>query len=197
MNVCKEGEMMSESTITKNAIAAALKELCHKKSFDKITVGDIASLSGLNRQTFYYHFQDKYELLDWIYYGEGFKVVVDGISFENWHDHLMKLLQIMKQEQVFYTNTIKADESYFKDYLFKMTCTIFKEALEALDDQQTIQEEDKDFFAQFYSYGICGVVIHWVLSGMKSSPKAIADNVKKLAQDSEKMAMIAYDQTNG
>ena len=55
---------MSDSLITKRAIAAGIKELTKKKSFDKITVSDISEICGLNRQTFYYHFQDKYELVE-------------------------------------------------------------------------------------------------------------------------------------
>ena len=51
---------MPDSNITKHAIAAALKELCREKSFDKISIADITSTCGLNRQTFYYHFEDKY-----------------------------------------------------------------------------------------------------------------------------------------
>lgn len=43
---------MPDSNITKHAIAAALKELCREKSFDKISIADITSTCGLNRQTF-------------------------------------------------------------------------------------------------------------------------------------------------
>ena len=44
--------------LTKKAIAEGLKELCHHKDFNKISVRDITEQCGLNRQTFYYHFQD-------------------------------------------------------------------------------------------------------------------------------------------
>ena len=54
---------MSDALITKRAIAEALKKICREKPFDKISIADITSDCGLNRQTFYYHFQDKYELL--------------------------------------------------------------------------------------------------------------------------------------
>ena len=52
---------MSEALITKKAIAQGLKDLTLAKPFGKISIGDITSACGLNRQTFYYHFQDKYE----------------------------------------------------------------------------------------------------------------------------------------
>ena len=54
---------MPESVVTKQAIADVFKEIMDKKSFDKITISDITGKCGLNRQTFYYHFQDKYDLL--------------------------------------------------------------------------------------------------------------------------------------
>ena len=51
---------MSESLITKKAIATALKSLILEKPFDKISIANLTKACGLNRQTFYYHFQDKY-----------------------------------------------------------------------------------------------------------------------------------------
>ncbi len=57
---------MSDSIITKKAIAVSLKDLMKKKSLAKITVSDIVKNCNLNRQTFYYHFKDKYDLLHWI-----------------------------------------------------------------------------------------------------------------------------------
>ena len=50
---------MSDSIITKKALALGLKELLKKKSFDNVIVSDITDICGLNRQTFYYHFHDK------------------------------------------------------------------------------------------------------------------------------------------
>ena len=56
---------MSKAT-TKFAIAFAFKELLLEKSIDKITINDITEKCGINRQTFYYHFHDIYELIEWI-----------------------------------------------------------------------------------------------------------------------------------
>ena len=97
---------MSDSLITKKAIAQCLKNLAAEKSFLKISIGDITAACGLNRQTFYYHFQDKYELLDWIYYEECFVPILDGITFDNWHLRIKQLLDTLKKEKVFYSNVI-------------------------------------------------------------------------------------------
>ena len=58
---------MADSNITKRALAAALKELMEEFPFIKISVADICAKCDINRKTFYYHFKDKYDLVNWIY----------------------------------------------------------------------------------------------------------------------------------
>lgn len=58
---------LADSNITKRALSQALKELIKTRPIEKISVGNICDACGLNRKSFYYHFQDKYELIYWIY----------------------------------------------------------------------------------------------------------------------------------
>ena len=164
---------LPDSNITKHAIAAALKELCREKSFDKICIADITSTCGLNRQTFYYHFEDKYDLLNWIYYTEGFARLVDGITLENWDSHIAVLFETMRADKKFYENTVRCTPDTFGNYLFKVVRALFLEAVEALDNG-TVPDADKAFFADFYAYGSCGTVRAWVSAGMKTPPEELA-----------------------
>lgn len=50
---------------TKQAIAAAFAQLSQKKPVDKITVKDLVEHCGISRQTFYYHFQDILDVMEW------------------------------------------------------------------------------------------------------------------------------------
>lgn len=54
---------MSKADLTKRALSEALSEQLKEKPFEQITVTDIARKAGLNRQTFYYHFRDLYDLI--------------------------------------------------------------------------------------------------------------------------------------
>lgn len=180
---------MSDSLITKKAIAQALKEVCCTKPFDKISIADITEACGLNRQSFYYHFQDKYELLSWIYYHENFSKITADISFENWDLKILEMLKIMEHEKVFYGNTLKEQQHTFESYLLEMTKALLEEAVDALDKKKKLTAVDREFYAEFYAYGICGVMISWALKGMKVSPESLASHLKKMAQDSEKAAL--------
>ena len=52
---------------TKEALGNALKKMLSVKPIDKITVKDLVEECGVNRQTFYYHFDDVYDLLEWVF----------------------------------------------------------------------------------------------------------------------------------
>ena len=54
-----------KSDATKVAMSNALKEQLKKKKLSKITINDIASACNISRMTFYYHFQDIYDLTEW------------------------------------------------------------------------------------------------------------------------------------
>ncbi|MCR5795511.1 MAG: TetR family transcriptional regulator, partial [Solobacterium sp.] len=60
---------MTEST--KQALAESLKKVLQEKPLDKITIADLTNDCGLNRQTFYYHYHDIYDLIEYIYISEG------------------------------------------------------------------------------------------------------------------------------
>ena len=62
------------SKVTKNAIAMSLKKILDKKVLTKVTINDITKDCGINRMTFYYHFKDIYDLIEWIFIEEAEKV---------------------------------------------------------------------------------------------------------------------------
>ncbi len=184
--------MKASSGMTKDAIAKALKSLCQHKRFDKISIADITNECHLNRQSFYYHFADKYELLSWIYYNECFADAVEEITFENWDSRVEQILKTMVDNQKFYVNTICREESIFRNYLYDITHTLFVEAATDLDVDHKLSEEDKNFFAQFFSFGLCGIVITWAKSGMKTPPAVLTRRLKEMEYHCQKLAFCKY-----
>lgn len=70
------GEVMN--TLTEQAFAKALKEIMQEKSFDKVTVTELVQRLNVNRQTFYYHYNDLYDLLEQIYIADGEQMIDDN-----------------------------------------------------------------------------------------------------------------------
>ena len=74
------------SSSTKEALAAALKKMMAVKPIDKITVKDLVEICGVNRQTFYYHFDDVYDLLEWVFEADEEKNLTHEGKYERWRE---------------------------------------------------------------------------------------------------------------
>lgn len=182
---------MSKSLITKQALAKGLKTLAARINFDKITVADITNECGLNRQTFYYHFEDKLDLLHWIYDNEAFVLTLD-INLDNWNERFRDLLKLIKKDKVFYMNTIKCSNDYFEEYLLDIFQQLFEKGIEDVGNLDRLEAEDKMLLARFFSHGLCGVVIEWALGGMTEDEDAFSEKLLQLAESSQKTAYIRY-----
>ena len=170
-----------------------MKELTRKKNFDKITVSDIARFCGLNRQTFYYHFQDKYELVDWIYYNEVVSIIINGLDYDNWDTKILQFLNRISEEDYFYMNTLKSSvENEFREYLFKVTVELLCDIIHGIAANADAKEKDVRFIAEFYAFGLVGVIVSWIQKGMKETPEYITAQLKNLVYGTEKYATLRY-----
>ncbi len=157
---------MKNSDYTKSLIVSSFKQLMSNKSFDKISISDITSNCYLNRQTFYYHFQDKYELMNYIYYHEVFLPLVNNLNEFNYNDKFEQMFIKMKNEKSLYYNAITMSGDYgFKEYLQ----TIIRELLTEMCPNE------KAIDIKFYTYGLCGVIIDWIHEGMKEDPHDLSE----------------------
>lgn len=183
---------MANSNITKKALAESLKELGSAKILDKITVADITDHCGVNRQTFYYHFNDKYELLAWIYTQELVIPLTKDLTFDNWGDKIIELFSYMKKRKQFFMNTIKSSNDFFSEYLEKIFIELFNKAIEDLNLYNHLEEKMRDVYARFFAYGLTGVIVDWALKGMKEDEEELAKLLQNISLSSEKIGHELY-----
>ena len=86
---------MMSSLTTKKAIAYTFKDLLKEKPFNKITVNDISNQCNINRQTFYYHFQDIPDLVEWICIDDVDHLIKKKEEYETWEDKFLIVFKIM------------------------------------------------------------------------------------------------------
>lgn len=172
---------------TKLALGNALKKLVHEKPFNHISISDITAKCGLNRQTFYYHFQDKYECLEWIYLNECLLPITEDIGIENWDKKVEAILKIMATDSTFYMRTIHASPKTFINPFFSVVKGLFCRAVHLLDAQDRVDDEEEEFISEFLTQGIIGIIIAWVDKGMKVSPEVLAYRLKQMALDIQEL----------
>ena len=78
-------------TDDKRALEASLKKLLLQKPLNKITISDIAEDCGISRMTFYYHFKDIYDLVEWVCVEDGKKVLQGKKTYETWQEGMSQI----------------------------------------------------------------------------------------------------------
>ena len=188
---------MSESTITKKALADGLKAMMRTKPFDKISVADITKSCGLNRQTFYYHFQDKFDLVNWIYYNELIMRVAEGLSYENWNTRIAEILEFMREDRSFYQTTLRqSGNNGFQEYLFRVVRELLVDIIRRMAGELPVETVNLNFLAEFFTYGIVGMIVQWAQKGMIESPQELSKSLKKLVNEIKQLAAERYFQQN-
>ena len=121
---------------TQNAIdivlAESLKELAATKPIEKITIREITDKAGVIRPTFYNHFQDKYELLEWITINELFNPVEPLLSNGMLKEAVTYILTKMEKEKDFYKRAIALEgQNSFNEILNRCIAGAVQKYLEA------------------------------------------------------------------
>ena len=89
---------------TKEALGNALKKMLSIKPIDKITVKDLVEECGVNRQTFYYHFDDVYDLLEWVFEEDANRILPDEIYYDQWRENVLLFFRYLYENRSFVLN---------------------------------------------------------------------------------------------
>ncbi len=167
------------SQVTKRALEQSLKNLLLKKPLNKITINDIAEDCGISRMTFYYHFQDIYDLVEWSCLEDAKKALENKKTHDTWQQGFVQLLYAVRENKPFIINVYKCvDKAQIEKYLKPLTDDLLLGVVEEESAGRSIREEDKRLIARIYSYCFVGVMFDWIKDDMKEKPEAL---VEKLA----------------
>ena len=176
---------MADSNSTKSALADAMKKLMVRKSFAKISISDLCEECGLNRKSFYYHFKDIYDLLEWIYKNEVILEIEEKATYETWQQGLMYIFEYVLKNKDFVKNTYYSiSKDLLLNFIYAQTNILIMDVIEEKSKNINISNEDKMFIANFYKYGFVGLLQDWIESGMKQKPKVIINKLSVMIDGS-------------
>lgn len=181
------------SQITKRAIEASLKNLLLKKPFDKITINDIAEDCGISRMTFYYHFKDIYDLVEWACEEDAKKILEGKDDYKTWTQGFLNLFEEVLKNKPFILNVYRSvGREQVENYLYKIVYDLLLNVVEEKAQGMTVHDEDKEFIADFYKYAFVGLMLDWVKNGMKEDPHKIVKKVEFLLSGSLSVSLERF-----
>lgn len=148
---------------TKIQLANAFKELSKKKAMNKISVNDLIKYCNFNRNTFYYHFEDIYDLINWIF-NEEVKTIIENLDKTNYENFLNSVLDYIEQNKHILNSVYN---SFGRESLKKILNPHFYRSLDKIitdyieKHNLTIDNDFKNFLIEFYSGGISELLVNY------------------------------------
>ena len=158
------------ANITKHALSDAFERLLAHKPFAKITVKDIVEEAQVNRQTFYYHFKDIYDLIEWIFSDEAERILSD-VNRRTWQQRLTEAFDCILSHKPLILNVFHSpNRDSLDQFIHQVAHPLFVDLVSSSIRKQDTAPEDCALIAWFYTYALTGMILNWVRNNMQDDP---------------------------
>ncbi|MGN0773869.1 MAG: TetR/AcrR family transcriptional regulator [Candidatus Ventricola sp.] len=159
------------ASFTRKAIMDSCLRLLEERPVDKITVKDIVEDCGINRNTFYYHFEDLPSLINAIFMEDAEKTIQESFVINSLWECFDSVINFaLKRRRVVMHVYHSSHWAVYEQQMF-MICghavTQYVEKLLGDMGDLQVQENDKRIIIQAYTCECYGQIISWLNSSMK------------------------------
>ncbi len=181
------------SQMTKRALEVSLKKLLLQKPLNKITISDITEDCGISRMTFYYHFKDIYDLVEWACVEDAARALEGKKTYDTWQEGFLNIFQAVLDNKPFIMNVYRTvSRERIEQYLNPLIHSLLLGVVEEKSVGLTVSEADKNFIATFYEYALIGIMLEWINGNMKEDPAAIVERASKVLHGNVVRALDAF-----
>jgi len=174
---------------TKECLSAALKEQMLKKSLSKITVSELIKICNMNRNTFYYHFEDIYALLKWTLEQEAIEVVKKIDLLINPEEAINFILNYIDENKYIIAcayNSLGYEQ--LNRFFYQDGQAIVSHLVDEANRRREnpLKESYKEFVTMFFTEAIAGSLIHYIQNKESWSKEDVAHSLLKILDGSMK-----------
>ncbi len=181
---------------TKRMLADSLKKLMQTKSLNKISIHEIAKDCGLNRQTFYYHFHDIYDLLEWFYIEEAAELLEDKYDSLTLSDGFLRILNYIQQNETLCLCTLDSvGHSHLRQFFYGTINRIYLHIVNEYSEDLDVSEQHKSFIAHYYTVSFSAFVEFWLRSGLKEDPNEMIKLCEAATQGTIRKALERFSKS--
>lgn len=160
---------MSNTSITKEALANALETLLSQQSLSKISIKNITDYCNISRNTFYYHFKDKYELIHWIFYTDMNAQIPHFLHPDNLPDSFVEMCKVLYKHRKFYFSCFQyTGQNSLYEYIYELFLQLWTKKLEHAEQKYNlcIRREELQLTAKMNTHALLGMMSEWIHDGM-------------------------------
>lgn len=177
-----------KSPRTKKLLANAFMELAETMPVSRIKITDICEKAELNRQSFYYHFSDKYDLIAWIFTRE-FNIQAKKSDTINSEEMICRMLHKIEENKKFFKNVYEDNtQNNLADYEVKMYLEMEEEILKKYLNTKKLDSELL-YDLKSYSFSCIMHTKEWITDREKMSVETFA---RRMYRDMPDILKEAY-----
>lgn len=173
---------------TQQAIMESFIKLLNQRPLDKITVKDIVQDCGISRNTFYYHYQDIYDLLQ-----ATFSSILDSVLIENvttWQESLMACTRFaLENRRAIYHIYRSSNRDQLDRYLYRVTGQSMERLIRYQAQGLRISDEDIRYLTLFYKHAIVGIIREWLENDMKADVEHVIHRMGVLLEGNLQLSL--------
>ena len=158
---------------TKEMLAEGLERMVEEMPLSKVRVKDLCERCGVQRQVFYYHFRDKYELLGWIFERD-YRAGVSGFAGEGYIARATGAAAALWERRLFYRRAF-ADRSQgsIEHYIHAFNVSFLEECVVCSGGREISSRQS--FLIRHHSHGSIGCIVEWLNGEIDLTPAQFAE----------------------
>lgn len=165
-----------KSEVTKDMLCESLKGLLAQKPLDKISIKAITDGCGLNRQTFYYHFDDIYQAVDWLLKKEAVSIFFDQRENLLVKEGLQLLFAYITENRAMCLNMLASVGNeyiyrFFYDELYAIICN----NLSYSENGASLNAVEHAQLAKYLVISCGSYIVAWMMGIVEESPEEITE----------------------
>ncbi len=143
----------------KARLGLALKKFMVTEQLDTISVISLTKHCKVNRQTFYYHFRNIYDLLTWVFLNEE----IEKATNDELEEGLLIILRYIKVNEAFITNTLaSAAKDLVREFVFNYLYNLNLAYIAKKDEMHKLTNDEHKLLARVYGAGLASTIISWI-----------------------------------
>ncbi|WP_125702745.1 TetR/AcrR family transcriptional regulator C-terminal domain-containing protein [Lacticaseibacillus daqingensis] len=157
---------------TKQLLAHTLREMMTTTALDHITINALTTRAGVTRNTFYYHFEDIYSLLAWVYEQEIVTQMEKYAVIDRWDTAYAMLLDYIDDNRAF---CLASFNSVGRDLLERLLATVAEQLVRrvVVGADPTLPKPLQEDICNFYGLAIVAQIIQWLMRGLVEDKTAM------------------------
>ena len=176
-------------------MADALIGLMKVKPIDKITVRDITSKCGVNRQTFYYHFHDIFQLAEWMFKEQTNALIGDDLTLEDWPDAVLKVATFTSENKDILVGIINSiGNRMVTNFIYDYIRPNIRKFISLIAEKYPVDNYYIEFLSNFYTVTLSGLILEWSVNNKdeKISAEELVRLIKITTEGHIESSIVKY-----